>query len=29
LKPGKAPGKPWIRVRSAAGGKASAFQVVD
>ena len=29
LKLGKAPGKPWIRVRNAAGGKASAFQVAE
>ncbi|WP_027062662.1 hypothetical protein [Mesorhizobium loti] len=29
LMPGKAPGKPWIRVRNAAGGKSSAFRVVD
>ncbi|MGX8008903.1 hypothetical protein ACVDG8_007725 [Mesorhizobium sp. ORM8.1] len=29
LKPGKGPGKPWIRVRNAVGGKASAFHVAD
>jgi len=29
LKPGKAPGKPWIRVKPVAGGKSSSFQVAD
>lgn len=28
LKLGKAPGKPWIRVRPAAGGKTSVFHVL-
>lgn len=29
LMPGKTPGKPWIRVRDSAGGKASAFHVAS
>jgi hypothetical protein len=29
MMPGKASGKPWIRVRPAAGGKTSAFHVIE